>query len=80
MDQRQISPGTVISSCLEYCDAIILEGARLARLGLWEGKNYKFGLFEQAQDLAPFCGSLSAEQEESIKDIKRYIVESRFLR
>jgi basic membrane protein A len=42
--------------------------------GRWEGKQYRFGLQEHAQDLAPFHGLLTPEEEAKVKAIKEDIL------
>ena len=62
LDQHDVAPGTVVTSGVQRMPVLLLEGARLVRLGRFEGKQYKFGLREGAQDLAPFHGLLSESQ------------------
>ena len=53
---------------------MLLAGATLAKQGRWEGKQYKFGLAEGVQNLAPFYGLVTAEQESKINQVKNDIL------
>ncbi len=61
VDQHAVAPETIVTSAIQRAQVLLLEGARLVRQGRWEGKQYKFGLREGAQDLAPFYGLLTPE-------------------
>jgi basic membrane protein A len=56
---------------------LLLEGATLVQQGRWEGKQYKFGLQEGAQELAPFYGLLTPEEEAKVNAIKQDILTSK---
>lgn len=74
-DQYNISPETILTSGIQRTDIIIFKGAELVRLGRWEGKLYKFGIRDRAQDLAPFRGMLSPEEQREFLRIKNKIME-----
>ena len=73
-DQYQQAPGTVLTSAIQKIPELLLQGATLVREGRWEGKQYKFGLQEKVQKLAPFRGSLTTEQEAIVNKITEDIV------
>ncbi|MBD3561517.1 BMP family ABC transporter substrate-binding protein, partial [Planktothrix sp. FACHB-1355] len=73
-DLYQLAPGTVLTSAIQDSPKLLLQAATLVRKGRWEGKQYKFGLREKVQRLAPFRGSLTAEQEEIVNKIKNDII------
>lgn len=73
-DQYQLAPGTVLTSAIQNIPELLLKGATLVREGRWEGKQYKFGLREKVQYLAPFRGSLTPEQEAIVNKINEDIV------
>ncbi len=77
LDQHELAPQTVVTSGIQRIPVLLLEGARLVREGRWEGKQYKFGLREGAQDLAPFYGLLSEEQAQVVARLKDAILAGR---
>lgn len=70
LDRYAVAPRAIITSALQRVPILLLEGATLVEQGLWEGKQYKFGLREGAQDLAPFRGKLSPEQEKIVQSVR----------
>lgn len=73
-DCYDLAPGTVLTSGIQRVPELLLQGATLVRQGRWEGKQYKFGLREGVQDLAPFRGTLTSAEEATINQIKTDIV------
>lgn len=67
---RDMAPRTVLTSVIQRQQVLLKEGATLVLKKQWEGKQYKFGLREGAQDLAPFYGMLSPEEERRVNTIK----------
>jgi basic membrane protein A len=53
---------------------MLLRGATLAKQGRWEGKQYKFGIAEGVQTLAPFYGLVTPEEELRINAVKNDIL------
>jgi len=74
LDQHEVAPRTVVTSGVQRVPVLLLEGARLVRLGRWEGKQYRFGLREAAQDLAPFHGLLDDDQAARIARAREQIL------
>ena len=73
-DLSHLAPGAVLTSNVQDVLRMLLAGAILASEGRWEGKQYKFGLAEGIQNLAPFHGLLSVEEEERVNLIKNDIL------
>jgi basic membrane protein A len=73
-DQHELAPNTILTSAIQRVPVLLLEGATLVQLDRWEGKQYKFGLREGAQELAPFYGLLPPEEEERVKAVKEDIL------
>jgi basic membrane lipoprotein Med (substrate-binding protein (PBP1-ABC) superfamily) len=73
-DQHELAPNTILTSAIQRVPVLLLEGATLVQLDRWEGKQYKFGLREGAQELAPFYGLLTPEEEERVKAVKEDIL------
>jgi basic membrane lipoprotein Med (substrate-binding protein (PBP1-ABC) superfamily) len=63
-EQQKPPPKMILTNAMQQVPMVMLEGATLVQQGRWEGKQYKFGLQEEIQDLTPFYGSLTPEQEE----------------
>jgi basic membrane protein A len=74
LDQHDLAPDTILTSGIQRMPVLALEGATLVQQGRWEGKQYKFGLQEGAQDLAPFYGLLSSEEETRVKTVREDIM------
>lgn len=74
LDQHELSPETILTSAVQQIPVLMVEGATLVQQGRWEGKQYKFGMQEKAQDLAPFYGLLTAEEEARVAAIKEDIL------
>ncbi|MBE7556489.1 MAG: BMP family protein [Anaerolineales bacterium] len=74
LDQHDMAPNTILTSGIQRMPVLALEGATLVQQGRWEGKQYKFGLQEGAQELAPFYGLLSPEEEARVKTVREDIV------
>ncbi|CAN2041847.1 basic membrane protein A and related proteins [Candidatus Magnetomoraceae bacterium gMMP-15] len=68
-DQQHLAPKAVITSLMQDISRLLLQGATLARKGLWEGKQYRFGLREGVQYLAPFRGMLSPDQKKQVQAV-----------
>jgi basic membrane protein A and related proteins len=51
-----------------------LYSATLVQQGRWEGKQYKLGLQDGVQDLAPFYGMLTPDQEQMVQAIRNDIM------
>jgi basic membrane protein A len=69
-DLSRLAPKAVITSNVQDVPAMLLRGATLAKEGRWEGKQYRYGLAEGVQGLAPFHGLLSVEQERRVKTLQ----------
>ena len=74
LDQHHMAPKSVLSSGVQHIPLLLLEGAILVQKGRWEGMQYKFGLQEKAQKLAPFYGLLNSKEQKMIEDIQKDIV------
>jgi basic membrane protein A and related proteins len=64
----------LLTSVVQQVPSLLLEGATLVQQGRWEGKQYKFGLLEEVQDLAAFNGSLTPQEEAYVNSVKRDII------
>lgn len=73
-DLNHLAPHAVLTSNVQDVSRMLLAGATLAQQGRWEGKQYKFGLAEGIQNLAPFYGLLSPEEENKVQMIKNDIL------
>ncbi len=69
-DSSYLAPKAVVTSNIQDVPAVLLRAATLAKQGRWEGKQYKFGIAEGAQYLAPFNGLLTPEQEIRVNKVK----------
>ncbi|NJN93162.1 MAG: BMP family ABC transporter substrate-binding protein [Anaerolineales bacterium] len=74
LDQHELAPEVILTSAIQRVPILLLEGATLVQQGRWEGKQYKFGLQEGAQDLAPFYGLLTGEEEAKISAVRAEIL------
>jgi basic membrane lipoprotein Med (substrate-binding protein (PBP1-ABC) superfamily) len=72
-DRHEAAPQAVLTSILRHTPKLLLKGATLVGQGQWEGKLYKFGLQDEIQELAPFYGMLSPEEERQVADIQQDI-------
>jgi len=73
-DQHGVAPKAVLTSIMQNVPALFLHGATLVQQGRWEGKQYKLGLQDGVQDLAPFYGLLTPDQEQTVKAIRNDIM------
>jgi basic membrane protein A len=73
-DLNHLAPQAVLTSNVQNIPAMLLAGATVARQGHWQGKLYKFGLAEGIQDLAPFNGLLTAEEERRVNAVRNDIL------
>ncbi|NJR65485.1 MAG: BMP family ABC transporter substrate-binding protein [Leptolyngbyaceae cyanobacterium CRU_2_3] len=71
VDQNNLAPDTVLSSMVEDFSVAVLKAATLAQTGRWEGKQYKFGLQEGVNAIAPFHQLLSETEIAQIETIKK---------
>lgn len=74
LDKEKPTLNSILTSVVQQVPMLLLEGATLVQQGRWEGKQYKFGLLEGVQDLAPFYGALTPEEEKLINAIKEDIM------
>lgn len=77
VDQNDLAPQTVLTSGIQRTPVLYVEGATLVQQGRWEGKQYRFGLQEGVQDLAPFHGLLTPEEEARVKAVREDILTSK---
>lgn len=73
-DRYELAPDRVITSAIQDIPKLMLKGAILVQKGRWEGKQYKFGISEGVQELAPFRGKLTPAEETIIKTITEDIL------
>ncbi len=73
-DLHPLAPPAVLTSNVQDVPVMLLRGANLSKQGRWEGQQYKFGLAEGAQYLAPFYGLISAEEESRINAVKNELL------
>ncbi len=73
-DLNYLAPKAVLTSNMQDVPLMLLRGATLAKQGRWEGKQYKFGLAEGVQALAPFYGLVTAEEELRINAITNDLI------
>ncbi|WP_051039196.1 BMP family protein [Nostoc sp. PCC 7524] len=73
-EQYQLAADYIITHVIQKVPQLLLEGATLAQQGRWEGKQYKFGFLEGVQDLTLLNASLTAQQLELVKSIKKDII------
>jgi len=73
-DHYNAAPHIIITSGIQRVPVLLLQGATLVRQGRWQGKQYRFGLVDGAQELAPFRGKLTPEQEATLKAVTRDII------
>lgn len=73
-DHYDRAPDIIITSGIQRVPVLLLQGAILVRQGRWQGKQYRFGLADGAQELAPFRGKLTPEQEATLKAVTRDII------
>ena len=76
-DQYELAEKAILTSGIQRAEVAILAGAELVRLGRWEGKLYKFGIKDGAQNLAPFRGKLDTKQELTMARLQKDILEGR---
>jgi basic membrane protein A len=73
-DMSRLAPKAVVTSNVQDVPEMLLRGATLAKLGRWEGKQYRFGMAEGVQGLAPFNGLLSKQEELRIDSARNDIL------
>lgn len=73
LDRYDEAPHAIVTSAIQRVPVLLLKGATLVQAGRWEGRQYKFGLREGAQELAPFRGTLTPEQEAQVRRITQQI-------
>ncbi|CAN2041848.1 basic membrane protein A and related proteins [Candidatus Magnetomoraceae bacterium gMMP-15] len=73
-DQYELAPKAVITSLLQNLFVLLVRGAELVHAGRWEGRQYRFGLREGVQFLAPFRGMLTPAQEMHVLSVQKNII------
>ncbi len=73
-DQHELAPAAILTSAVQETPVLLLRGATLVQQGRWEGKQYKFGLRDGAQSLAPFYNMLTSDEETRVKAVQNDIV------
>jgi basic membrane protein A and related proteins len=74
LDRYNLAPDRVITSAIQDVPKLMLQGAVLVQKGRWEGKQYKFGITEGVQEIAPFRGALTPAEESLVKTITEDIL------
>jgi basic membrane protein A and related proteins len=74
VDQNNLAPNTVLTSMIEDFSIAVLKAVKLAQIGRWEGKQYKFGLQEGVNAIAPFNQLLSEDEIAQVEAIKKNIM------
>jgi basic membrane protein A and related proteins len=70
IDQDHLAPDTVITSMVENFSVGMLSATKLAQTGRWEGKQYKFGLQEGVNDIAPLNDVFTPVEIAQVEQIK----------
>lgn len=73
VDQYQLSPPTIITSCVQDAAVLMVEAAKQVRIGKWNGKKYRAGIAEGAQYLAPIRHVLSTSEMDQVHNIEESI-------
>lgn len=73
-DRSSLAPDRVITSAIQNIPQLVLKGATLVQTGRWQGKQYKLGIEDGVQELAPFRGLLTPEEEAKVKAITEDIL------
>ncbi len=73
-DLNHLAPKSVLTSNVQEISQMLLQGAILAKQGRWEGKQYKFGMAEGMQRLAPFYGLITAEQKSRVDAVVNELI------
>ena len=73
-DDHELAPDAILTSIVVRIPKLLLQGAELVQRGRFEGKQYTFGLSDGVQDIAPFYGMLSPEEEETVSLIRSKII------
>lgn len=73
IDNNQFAPNNILSSVIQDVPLLLLEGAKVVRIGRWEGKQYKFGLNKNTVRFAPYYGLLTEQEEQQIAEIIKKI-------
>lgn len=73
-DLNHLAPKAVLTSNVQDFARVLLRGATLAQQGRWEGKQYKFGLADEVQALAPFYGLITPAEEAQINIVKNDLI------
>ncbi|MEW5849424.1 MAG: BMP family protein [Myxococcota bacterium] len=76
-DQAALAPGHIITSGIQHVEPLLVAAAERVQAGVWEGRQYKFGLREQAQELADFRGMLTPEQEAVVARVQEDVLTGR---
>jgi basic membrane protein A len=69
-DQSPLAPKAVITSNVQDIPQMLLRGATLVKQGRWEGKQYRFGMAEGIQWLAPLTSIVTAEEGRRINSVR----------
>ena len=73
-DHYASAPDVIITSGIQRVPVLLQQAAILVRKGRWQGKQYRFGLEEGAQELAPFRGALTPQQAAIVNGVKLDII------
>lgn len=76
-DQYELAPGAVITSFVQDFSVLLVRGGELAHAGRWEGRQYKFGLREGVQKIAPSRGMLTPAQEAHVRTVQTNIIQGK---
>jgi basic membrane protein A len=69
-DLNSLAPKAVLASNVQNIPEMLLRGASLAKQGRWEGKQYRFGLAEGVQRVAPNKDLMSPEEWRRVDEVK----------
>lgn len=73
-DQHEVAPQAIITSMIQKVPVMLLKCATLVRQGRWEGKQYKFGLREGVNEVAPSYGALTSDEETQLKQVQEDLI------
>jgi basic membrane protein A len=74
LDRATLAPDRVLTSAIQDVPKLMLQGSILVEKGRWEGKQYKLGIEDGVQELAPFRGLLTPAEEAKVKAITEDIL------
>lgn len=76
-DWHELAPARMLTSGIQRIPFLIGKAAEKVKQGKWKAQQFSYGIKDGAQNMAPFYGLLSKDQEKKILQIRQELIDGK---